>query len=43
MAGAYRSSCFGARNKGICDNGLTIRRDEVEARVLTALQEKLLN
>ena len=37
-----RLSCFGARDKGTCDNGLTIRRDEVEARVLRALQEKLL-
>ena len=27
---------------GQCDNHLTIRRDEVEARVLTALQDKLL-
>ncbi len=31
-----------AREKGTCDNRLTIRRDEVEARVLNALQEKLL-
>jgi hypothetical protein len=43
MAGANRLSCFGARYKGICDNGLTIRRDEVESRVLVALQRKLLN
>jgi hypothetical protein len=43
MASATRLSCFGARYKGICDNGLTIRRDEVEARVLKALQEKLIN
>ena len=43
MAGANRLSCFGARYKGICDNGLTIRRDEVEVRVLEALQQKLLN
>jgi DNA invertase Pin-like site-specific DNA recombinase len=43
MASANRLSCFGARYKGICDNGLTIRRDEVESRVLKALQEKLLN
>ena len=43
MASANRLSCFGARHKGICDNRLTIRRDEVEARVLKALQEKLLN
>ncbi len=43
MASANRLSCFGARYKGICDNRLTIRRDDVEARVLRALQEKLLN
>jgi site-specific DNA recombinase len=43
MAGVNRLSCFGARYKGICTNHLTIRRDEVEARVLKALQEKLLN
>ena len=43
MAGANRLSCVGARYKGICDNGLTIRRDEVESRVLKALQDKLLN
>jgi hypothetical protein len=36
MAGANRLSCFGARYKGICDNRLTIRRDDVEARVLEA-------
>ena len=43
MASANRLSCFGGRYKGICDNRLTIRRDDVEARVLKALQEKLLN
>ena len=37
-----RLSCFGAHDKGICSNRLTIRRDEVESRVLHALQEKLL-
>jgi hypothetical protein len=31
-----------SREKGTCDNHLTIRRDEVETRVLTALQEKLV-
>lgn len=36
------AACFGARDQGRCDNLLTIRRDEVEARVLTALEEKLL-
>ena len=43
MAGANRLSCFGARYKGICNNGLTIRRDEVETRVLSALRGKLSN
>jgi site-specific DNA recombinase len=42
MAGRNRLACFGAREKGTCDNHLTIRRDEVEGRVLKALQEKLL-
>src|SRR5262245_46454044 len=42
MAGRNRLACFGARDQGRCDNLLTIRRDEVEARVLKALQEKLL-
>jgi hypothetical protein len=42
MAGRTRLACFGAREKGTCDNRLTIRRDEVEARVLKALLEKLL-
>jgi len=42
MAGRNRLACFGAREKGTCDNHLTIRRDEVEARVLKALEEKLL-
>ncbi|MBI3491814.1 MAG: recombinase family protein [Acidobacteria bacterium] len=37
-----RLSCFGASDKGICTNHLTVRRDEVESRVLHALQEKLL-
>jgi hypothetical protein len=32
MAGRNRLACFGAREKGTCDNRLTIRRDEVEAR-----------
>ena len=37
-----RLSCFGASEKGTCTNHLTIRRDEVESRILRALQEKLL-
>jgi site-specific DNA recombinase len=43
MAGRNRLACFGAREKGTCENRLTIRRDEVEARVLRALEVKLLN
>jgi site-specific DNA recombinase len=42
MMGKHRLGCFGARDQGRCDNHLTIRRDEVEARVLSALQDKLL-
>lgn len=42
MGSANRLCCFGARDQGTCSNKLTIRRDEVEARVLKALQEKLL-
>jgi site-specific DNA recombinase len=42
MAGRNRLACFGARDQGRCDNLMTIRRDEVEARVLKALEEKLL-
>jgi site-specific DNA recombinase len=42
MSGKNRLGCFGARDQGRCDNHLTIRRDEVETRVLRALQEKLL-
>lgn len=40
MGSANRLSCFGARDQGTCSNKLTIRRNEVEARVLKALQEK---
>jgi site-specific DNA recombinase len=42
MASKNRLGCFGARDQGRCDNHLTIRRDEIEARVLSALQDKLL-
>jgi hypothetical protein len=34
MGSAYRLCCFGARDQGTCSNKLTIRRDEVETRVL---------
>jgi hypothetical protein len=42
MSGKNRLGCSGARDRGRCDNHLTIRRDEVEPRVLRALQAKLL-
>jgi len=34
--------CFGTRDRGSCTNKLTISRQEVEERMLHALQEKLL-
>ena len=34
--------CFGARGRGTCDNRLTIPRQDVETRVLQALQDKLM-
>lgn len=38
-----RYACRNHLRKGICDNGRTIRRDEIEARVLTGLKEKLVS
>ena len=37
---AHRVACSGRRERGICTNDVTIRRDEVEARVLMALQTR---
>jgi site-specific DNA recombinase len=34
--------CFGTRDRGTCSNKLTISRHEVEERVLSALQDKLM-
>jgi site-specific DNA recombinase len=34
--------CFGTRDRGTCTNKLTISRLEVEGRVLSALQDKLM-
>lgn len=34
--------CFGTRDRGTCTNKLTIARQEVETRVLHALQDKLM-
>ena len=41
MTGRY--ACRNHLRKGICDNGRTIRRDEIEARVLAGLKEKLVS
>ena len=38
-----RYACRNHLRKGICDNGRTIRRDEIEARVLAGLKEKLVS
>ena len=35
--------CSNARNKGTCDNRLTVRQAELEGLVLTALQERLMD
>ena len=39
ISGKNRLGCFGARDQGRCDNHLTIRRDEVEARVLRSRRD----
>ena len=38
-----RLACYASRGTGTCANRLTIRRDEVETRVLTVLRDQLLN
>ena len=35
--------CSAARNKGTCDNLLTVRRDELEAKVLDGLRDHLMH
>src|SRR5262249_32128602 len=35
--------CSNARNKGTCDNLLTVRRDELEAKVLDGLKDQLMH
>jgi site-specific DNA recombinase len=39
----YRLACSGRRERGICSNRLTIRIDELEARVLAALQRRFFD
>ncbi|EGO93766.1 recombinase family protein, partial [Acidiphilium sp. PM] len=43
MVSADLVGCSTARNKGTCDNRLNIRRNQLEARVLTALKDHLMN
>ncbi len=43
MNGAKRYGCSTAINKGTCSNKLTIRRDEVEAKVLDGLRHQLMH
>jgi site-specific DNA recombinase len=38
-----RLACTGARDRGICENRLTIARTEVESRVLSAMQNRLFH
>jgi len=40
---AHHYGCSTARNKGTCDNRLTIRQDELEGLVLSALQSRLMD
>jgi DNA invertase Pin-like site-specific DNA recombinase len=42
MISSHRLGCSTRRNKGTCTNDLTIRRDELEMRVLAALRERLM-
>ena len=41
MFNRKRLACSGSRERGICDNRLTIPREEVETRVLRAVQDRL--
>ena len=43
MNGANRYACSTAHNKGTCSNRLSIRRDDLEARVLDGLRKELMH
>lgn len=43
MVSKTNVGCFNAKNKGTCDNQLTMKRDAVDELVLTALQDHLMN
>lgn len=42
MVGRDRFACSTRKQKGTCDNGVTITRQEIEARVLDGLKERLM-
>jgi site-specific DNA recombinase len=42
LSSRNRLACFGARDQGTCSNHFAITRQEVEARVLAAMRDKLL-
>jgi site-specific DNA recombinase len=42
MYSKHRLACSGSRDRGICSNRLTIRRDELEVRLLTAIEHRFL-
>ncbi|ABV92145.1 recombinase [Dinoroseobacter shibae DFL 12 = DSM 16493] len=42
QVGSQFYGCASVRNKGTCDNRLTIRREDLEARILSGLKEQLL-
>ncbi|NDW46697.1 recombinase family protein [Ruegeria sp. PrR005] len=43
IVGKAHYGCANARNKGTCNNRLTIRRDALETRVLSGLKDQLLH
>ncbi len=43
MINTTHYGCSNARNRGICDNRLTIRRDVIEESVLSGLKKELMN
>ena len=43
IVGKTHYGCANARNKGTCDNRLTIRREELETRVMSGLKDQLLH
>lgn len=43
LVGKHHYGCADVRNRGTCDNRLTIRRDQLEEQVLSGLKEHLLS